>query len=129
MSTELKDALSALDTKTGFYEIRVVNVENDDEFSRWIIQFLIFDSDGIRDIKEQEIGLPSPLVGDLDRVRAFAQGHSEALRQVFESDSDKLGGCMPHDLIWWGVLKLVRPQTPEEFTEALMTKKRLGQWL
>lgn len=129
MSTELGDALSALDTKTGFYEIRVVSVENDDEFSRWTIQFLIFDSDGIRDIKEQEIGLPSPLVRDRDRVRAFAQGHSEALQQVFESKSDKLGGCMPHDLIWWGVLKPVRPQTPEEFTEALMTKKRLGQWL
>lgn len=97
----------------------------------------------IRDIREQQlVVLPAELSAD-PRVPAYFAGWAAALRHVLERHAElaaagartdaqrqRLEYAMPSDLLFPDVLKLRRPQTPDEFTDALLSgKKRLGRLL
>lgn len=92
----------------------------------------------VRDIKEQQVVVLHKDHVDDPRVPAYLEGWVAALRLVFErhderlaagdpSASDRIEGAMPHEFVFPDVLALRRPQTAEEFTDALLSgKKRLG---
>lgn len=101
------------------------------------------DTRAIRDIKEQQVVWLSERHREDPRVRAYLEGWAHAVHYVFAQHeelqaagvvtgaaADKLAGCMPYDLLCAEVLDLRRPQTADEFTEALLSsKKRLGKLL
>lgn len=125
----IQEALEPLSLRVDRQEITLVGVRLDDEACYVVVRLITWDEDGVRDIKEQEVFGPAPLFVDLERLRAFALGHAEALRQALKAVGTKDEYLMPHDLLHFRVLELARPRTPEEFTAALMTKKRLGKLL
>lgn len=97
----------------------------------------------IRDVKEQDVFLLAEDYRDDPRLPAYVEGWAAALRFIFERHAeltaagalpqqarDALDWCMPSDLVHPGVLALKRPQTAEDFTEALLSsKKRLGRFI
>lgn len=107
-----------------------MSIENATSEGRVTVRFIVFDADGkVRDIKEQELSVPAPLLRDVERVRRFAEAHADALGRVFDSPHENVERAMPADLVHLSVLELSRPQTREELTAACLTKKRLGKLL
>ncbi|MBK8259997.1 MAG: hypothetical protein IPK80_01510 [Nannocystis sp.] len=104
------------------------------------VRLLIWELTGgtrtIRDIKEQEIhiGLAEHLSDP--RLPACVAGWVQAIRQIFDQQDPRLeallDATMPEDLLptFADLLALRRPQTPQDFADALLTsKKRLARYL
>jgi hypothetical protein len=97
----------------------------------------------VRDIKEQEVVLLRAEHRDDPRVDAYVAGWREAVlvvltqqeallkrdRAAFERFKHSVDCLMPHDLCAPEVLGLKRPQDAAAFTDALLSKKRFGQFL
>lgn len=97
----------------------------------------------IRDVREQQVVVV--LAGNAadPRLPAYFAGWAAALRfilarhQEMRADgtlpakaSDSLECAMPHELVCPDVLRLGRPQTADEFTDALLSsKKRLAKFM
>lgn len=82
----------------------------------------------IRDIKEQTITIPAALLHDAARFGAWLDAHralwADALVHV-----ERVELCLPMDLLFPNALALKRPQTTEQFIQALSVKSRLGRLL
>ncbi|WP_434428326.1 hypothetical protein [Nannocystis pusilla] len=109
------------------------------------IRLVVWDVQGeermIRDVKEQQVTIVSAKYLEDPRVPAYLEGLAAAIDLAFtrldEAIADKgFGGlsdrvetAYPHEFFPSDVLALRRPQTAEDFTDALLTnRKRLG-WL
>lgn len=101
-------------------------------------------SDGgmqIRDVKEQECVWLYAEHKDDPRVPAYVAGWAAAVQYVLDRHAeaaaagdvgvtDRLDVVMPFDFVCPSVLGLRRPQTADEFTDALLSSKsRLGKLL
>lgn len=129
MPEAILESLRPLALRADPYELTIEEVRLVDEHWHVVVRLIVWDRaepPAVRDIKEQELRAPAPLFDDLERLHAFALGHAEALRQAFASLEREVEYLMPHDLIHFAVLELVKPRLPEDFTRALLTKKRLG---
>jgi hypothetical protein len=83
----------------------------------------------IRDIKEQQLYVgPASLMRHGGRLAAFLRGSCAALKTLFEAGADT-ETLMPHDLWRYGVLKLVKAQSADDFHRALLVRSRLGRYL
>jgi len=122
----------------GFHELASGNLAATLRFFVWEV------NDGarsIRDIKEQQVFVVPKAHVDDARVPAYFAGWAAAVRFVFErhderraagdqAASQRLDWAMPHELVFSDILGLRRPQTADEFTDALLSgKKRLGRLL
>lgn len=112
---------------------------------RATIRLIVFERvDGdrqVRDIKEQECVWLYPQHREDPRVPAYVAGWAAAVQFIFERNaelvdagdagaSDRIDTAMPFDFFNPDVLALRRPQTAEDFTDALLSsKKRLGKLL
>lgn len=114
---------------------------------RATLRMFTWDLDGetmsIRDIKEQRLVWLWERHREDPRARAYLEGWAQAVHYVFAQHeelhaagmltgetTDKLETSMPYDFVFPEVLDLRRPQTADEFTEALLSsKKRLGKLL
>lgn len=95
----------------------------------------------IRDVKEQECVWLYPEQKDDPRVPAYVAGWAAAVQYVVDRHAELaavgdaragalLDATMPYDFICPGVLRLRRPQTADDFTDALLSSKsRLGKLL
>jgi hypothetical protein len=108
------------------------------------IQLVVWDVDGddrsIGGVKQQEVTIVPAAHVDDPRVPAYFAGWAAALRFAFErlgeaiargdaALSDRIEGAFPFEMFCPEVLKLSRPQTADDFTEALLSSPdRLG-WL
>lgn len=109
------------------------------------IRLVVWDVQGeertIRDIKEQQVTIVAAEHLDDPRVPAYLEGLAAALDLAFArldetiadeghgAVTERLEEAMPYAFFPGDVLALRRPQTAEEFTDALLTnRKRLG-WL
>jgi hypothetical protein len=95
----------------------------------------------ICDVKEQPVLLVPAASRHDERLVAYLRGLRDALLAVMRSqdaamaqdDQETLGfhhslrEVMPSELVPSEVLKLLRPRTPEDFSQALLTRKRLGR--
>lgn len=101
-------------------------------------------SDGvlqIRDMKEQECVWLYPEHADDPRAPAYVAGWAAAVQYVLDRHAelaaagdggvtDRLDVVMPYEFFCPLVLRLRRPQTADEFTDALLSSKsRLGKLL
>jgi hypothetical protein len=82
----------------------------------------------IRDIKEQQLYVPAALLADAARFDAFARALASVLSRVCQR-SDRIDVMLPSDLIRFDALKLKRPQTEDQFVDALVVPSRLGRLL
>lgn len=113
---------------------------------RATLRTIVWEVDGetrsIRDIKEQIVPWLCAEHREDPRVRAYLEGWAQAVRYVLAQHdelqaagstgaaADKLEISMPYDFFYPAVLRLRRPQTADQFTEALLSsKKRLGKLL
>ncbi|MBZ5715386.1 hypothetical protein [Nannocystis pusilla] len=109
------------------------------------VRLVVWDVNGeersMGDIKEQEVEVVPAKSIDDPRLPAYFQGWAEALRvafarldEVIAAEGEAAAGnrveeALPCDMFCPEVLALRRPQTAEEFAEALLSnRKRLG-WL
>ena len=95
----------------------------------------------IRDVKEQECVWLYPEQKDDPRVPAYVAGWAAAVQYVLDRHAelaeagdggvtDRLDVVMPYEFFCPLVLRLRRPQTADEFTDALLSSKsRLGKLL
>ena len=95
----------------------------------------------IRDVKEQGVVWLYPEHADDPRVPAYVAGWAAAVQYVLDRHAevaaagddgvtDRLDVVMPYDCFCPSVLRLRRPQTADEFTDALLSSKsRLGKLL
>lgn len=133
----------SVDESTG--EVSGGTCEDSQGYWRATLRLIVWEHEGgglqIRDIKEQQIVWLYPELREDPRVPAYIAGWAAAVQYVFDRHSelaaagDPRGGAqidvsMPHDFFDVGVLKLRRPQTEGDFTDALLSsKKRLGKLL
>lgn len=114
---------------------------------RAMLRSIMWDVEGgarqIRDVKEQMVVWLCERNRDDPRVRAYLEGWAAALRFVFarheelraggtlsDEAAQRLECSMPSELLNAEVLDLRRPQTADDFTDALLSsKKRLGKLL
>lgn len=97
------------------------------------------DRDGARsicEVKEQQVVVVFQANIADARVPVYFEGWAAAVRYLFarlderRGTDDELRGLVPYDLASPDVLELRRPQTADEFTDALLSsKKRLGRLL
>ncbi len=106
------------------------------------LRTLLFDGDAearsIQDIREQSVVWLLARHGDDSRIEAYLSGWAAALRQIFHAHgtgnltthaAESLEMAMPCDLVCPDVLDLRRPQTPEDFSDALLSgARRLGNF-
>jgi hypothetical protein len=107
------------------------------------LRMILWDLDGgertVRDIREQELVVLHGERSYDPRVPAYFAGWAAAVRFVFgrldelaaagelPDLDERLGDLLPADLVFSEVLEQRRPQTADDFTEALLSgKKRLG---
>ena len=111
------------------------------------LQLMVYEMVGnkrqIRDIKEQEVVLLRAEHRDDPRIDAYVAGWRDAVievltqqeallkrdRAAFERFKHSVDRLMPHDLCTPELLDLKRPQDAAAFTDALLNKKRFGQFL
>ncbi|MDC0668211.1 hypothetical protein [Nannocystis radixulma] len=97
------------------------------------------DRDGARsicEVKEQQVVVVFQANTADARLPVYFEGWAAAIRYLFarlderRGTDDELARLMPHELASPDVLGLRRPQTADEFTDALLSsKKRLGRLL
>lgn len=101
------------------------------------------DTRSIRDVKEQRVMWLYEEHREDARARAYLEGWAQAVRYVLaqydelhaqglltDAAADKLAMCMPYDFFYPDALGLRRPQTADDFTEAMLSsRKRLGKLL
>lgn len=109
------------------------------------VRLFVWDVQGeertIRDIKEQQVTVVAAEHLEDPRVPAYLEGLAAALKLAFArvdetiadkghgAVTDRLEQAMPYEFFPGDVLALRRPQTAEDFSDALLTnRKRLG-WL
>ncbi|MCY0987593.1 hypothetical protein OV203_10690 [Nannocystis sp. ILAH1] len=109
------------------------------------VRLVVWDVQGeermMRDIKEQRVTIVAAEHLEDPRVPAYLEGLAAALNLAFArvdetiadkghgALSDRLAEAMPYEFFPGDVLALRRPQTAEDFSDALLTnRKRLG-WL
>lgn len=109
------------------------------------VRLVVWDVQGeertIRDIKEQRVTIVAAAHLEDPRVPAYLEGLAAALNLAFArldeaiaangsgTATERIEGAMPHEFFPGDVLALRRPQTAEDFKDALLTNhKRLG-WL
>lgn len=109
------------------------------------VRLVVWDVQGeqrtMRDIKEQQVTIVAAAHLDDPRVPAYFEGLAAALDFAFArideaiadrgpaAATDRLEVAMPYEFLPGDVLALRRPQTAEDFQDALLTnRKRLG-WL
>lgn len=126
MTGEILEILKTANIDDGDSRLLFTAVQVEELTALVTIQLLTYDDGGIRSIKEQEVNVPAPLLTPSERLRAFAEAHKRALAQVFKGGALYVETLMPMDLVHFGVLELKRPQSVEEFEQALLSKKRLG---
>ena len=81
----------------------------------------------IRDVKEQDVFLDMPIECTLARLGIYLAALQTVLADVLASKHVEL--LMPHELLDFSALKLVRAQTADDFAKALRMKSRLGTYL
>ncbi|MFZ6181282.1 hypothetical protein [Nannocystis pusilla] len=109
------------------------------------IRLVVWDVQGeqrtMRDIKEQQVTIVSAAHLDDPRVLAYFEGWAAAMDLAFArldeaiaaggsgASSGRIETAYPHEFFPGDVLALRRPETAEDFTDALLSnRKRLG-WL
>ncbi|MCY1054191.1 hypothetical protein [Nannocystis sp. SCPEA4] len=119
-----------------------VNAEGDRVVT---VRLVVWEVDGddrsIRDIKEQDVVVVPAAHVDDPRVPAYFDGWAAAVRTAFTrleevivaegeaAAGNRVEEAVPYEMFCPEVLELRRPQTAEEFTDALLSnRKRLG-WL
>ncbi|PCC73561.1 hypothetical protein SAMN02745121_08459 [Nannocystis exedens] len=120
-------------------------VVNDEGHLVATIRLFIWEDDGddrsIRDVKEQQVTIVTAPYLDDPRLPAYFEGWAAAVRfasarldeisaaQGFAAVSERLAAAMPDEFFCPEVLRLRRPQTADDFMDALLSnRKRLG-WL
>lgn len=102
---------------------------------RVTMRLVVWDADpvapSITDVKEQQVYTgPVSILERRERLRAFLEGHRDALNTLFETGpSEPPEMLMPHDLWCPDALKLVRAQTAEDFRRAILARSRLGRFM
>jgi hypothetical protein len=108
-----------------------------------IVREVVGDQRRIRDIKEQEVVVLRREHRHDPRIGAYVAGWRDAVLEVFtqqeallkrdraafERLEHSVDCLMPHDLCTPELLDLKRPQDAAAFTDALLNKKRFGQFL
>ncbi len=99
------------------------------------VQVLYFDAEGqIANILEQTLRFAAHLnhLQPRERLQACVEAHRRVFVELFERRlaADEHWVALPHELLFFDeLLSLRRPFSPEEFEQALRTKKRLGRSL
>lgn len=127
-ANEVGEALKAASHREGDVEISFLDAEVEGPKATVRVRLLVFGGGHVRDIKEQEIPAAAPLFHDPERTAAFAEGLELALGEALKGPTEQFEPAMPSDFVFFEVLELKKPQTPEEFRDALLTKKRLGRF-
>lgn len=102
---------------------------------RVTLRLVVWDEDpeapSITDVKEQQVFTgPVSILERHERLRAFLEGHRDALCTLFEAGPNVTPEwLMPNDLWWPDVLTLVRAQTADDFRRALLARRRLGRFM
>jgi hypothetical protein len=95
--------------------------------SIWLV---IYEDDGqIRDIKEQEIPMVFDVGGcSVERLAAMLEGFGRALalRVRADRDSSWYDCAMPSDLLNGSALRLVKPQTADDFEDVFCRRWKIG---
>lgn len=126
---EISDAIKSASIREGEGQLHFNEVSVDGLEVVVVVQLLVFGDGHVRTIKEQKLRCPAPLFNDATRVGAFCEGYRRALGRVLAGSTDELEKLMPNELFLFETLELKRAMNAEDFEEALLTKKRLGQFL
>lgn len=97
-----------------------------------VVRLIIWEPAGedklsIRDVKEQDVFLDMPIECTLARLDIYLRALQAVLADVLASKQVEY--LMPHDVVDFSALKLVRAQTADDFAKALRVKSRLGKYL
>ncbi len=83
----------------------------------------------IIDIREQEVYVvPAPCRDEPARLRAFLDAWAALMPEVLAS-LDASANLMPHEIVLFSPLLLVRAETVDDFRRALRVKSRYGRFL
>lgn len=123
------------------WSVLSVNAEGDRVVTaRLVVWEVDGDDRSIRDVKEQDVVVVPAAYVDDPRVPAYFEGWAAAIRTAFTrleeviaegnaAVGERVEEAVPYEMFCPEVLGLRRPQTAEQFTEALLSnRKRLG-WL
>ncbi|MEZ4381908.1 MAG: hypothetical protein R3A79_11225 [Nannocystaceae bacterium] len=119
-------------------EFRFMGAEPMDDGGVWTtVRLIIWQGEGedraILDIKEQSLPWSPKELAD-PRLAAFIAGWAAALGEVFAAisaagDASTLDPFLPSDLLSPDVLRLARPRSADDFCDALLQPRRLGELL
>lgn len=91
------------------------------------LRLFIYDAQGIRDIKEQEVVVVRRDQCDDPRVGTYAVAWGASLARAFARGSVSVFETfLPHDLVFPRVLELKKAITQADFEKAFDAKSRLG---